>query len=903
MTHDEQQAPAWHSLSIDDVLARVDASRDGLTNEEARRRLEEHGPNRLPVTKPLSWLKIFLHQFASPLIVTLIVAGIVAALAGETTDAAFIAAVLVINAIIGGFQEWKAEKSSHALQSMMHSHATVKRSGHVVDVDAEEIVPGDVATIEPGVRVTADMRLISSNGLEIDESLLTGESVAVEKDADWIGGDVSTPVGDRLNMAYAGSMVSRGRGKAVVVGTATDTEVGRLAISLGDTTGGKPPLLIRMARFSRAIGIIVVFAATAAAVLGSVLRGWSLTEMFMFGVALAVAAIPEGLPVALTVALAVATNRMAQRGVIARRLAAVEGLGSCTYIATDKTGTLTRNELTVRLIAIAGGQRFSVTGPGNEPEGEIEPEEERGDPSRLEEVERLLRTAVLCNEAELRRGADGWDAVGDPTDVALLVAGGKAGFEREQLLRETPEVGSIPFESENRYAALFVEAPGREANVIAHVKGGVEQVLSMCAFDAEADADAAAELATDLSAEGFRVLAFAAGAADRPAAKEQPGPPRVLGFLGFACMIDPLREGAADAVASCNSAGIVVTMVTGDHPITALAIARELGLADSMQQVVTGSDIEVAGPDGLPGLIEATRVYARMSPHQKLDLVNAAREAGHFVAVTGDGVNDAPALRAANLGVAMGKAGTDVAREASDLVITDDDFTTIVTGIEQGRIAYDNVRKVGFLLVSTGAAEVFLIMGALVLGLPVPLLAVQLLWLNLVTNSIQDVALAFERSEGDVLERPPRAPNERIFDRLMIERTLVSAVTMSAIALGVLWYVTKAGMEMDAARNMVLLLMVFFENVQVGNSRSERKSIFRHSPLKSPILLTGTLAALGVHIASLFIPFMQRALGTAPVDFGAALILAALAMTLAATSEVHKWFYRRRHPRKSDPVH
>jgi P-type Ca2+ transporter type 2C len=896
----------WHTTELATLLAELQSSEHGLSEDEAARRLAEQGPNRLPRAEPPGIGRILVRQFQNPLIYILALAAAVSVGVGEVVDAGFIVGVLILNAAIGGYQEWRAEKSSHALQHLLTTRATVVRTGEAVEMDAEMLVPGDVVWLESGNRVPADIRLLSSQGLDVDESLLTGESLSVVKDAGW-SGLASTPLGDRLNMAYAGSIVARGRAKGVVVATGANTVVGRLARDVTGATAGKPPLLIRLERFTRVIGIAVLAAAVLAGVLGVVHRGHSVTDMFMFAVALAVSAIPEGLPVALTVALAVATTRMVRRGVIVRRLAAVEGLGSCTLIGSDKTGTLTCNELTVRAVVLADGAHFEVTGEGYAPAGEVIEKREQGaapvrdDAARKAALEPLVRVAALCNEASLHHRDQAWSWRGDPTDVALLAFGHKLDWTREAALEQFPQVNQIPFEPERKYAATFHHA---ETGGYVAVKGAPERVLAMCRFAGEDDHERLSRLAIEMAAQGHRVIALAEGFLDREvAASQTPDEPENLAFLGLVGMLDPLRPGVREAVAACARAGVQTTMITGDHPVTALAIARDLGLAREPDEVVSGADLLNVSGDELERLIAKTRVFARVAPDQKLEIVEAARKAGHFVAVTGDGVNDAAALRAANIGVAMGKGGTDVAREAADLVITDDNFATIVAGVEEGRIAYDNVRKVIYLLISTGAAEVVLVMLSLIAGLPLPLLPVQLLWLNLVTNGIQHVALAFEPGEDDTLKRPPRSPTEPIFNRLMLERMLVGSTVMGVVAFVAFGRMLDAGFSEPAARNTLLLLMVLFENVHIGNCRSETTSLFRLSPLRSPILLAGVLTAFLVHLGSMYLPPTQALLQIAPVSIEIWVVLVGLALSVAVAMELHKLSWRLRYGDRKGSEH
>jgi magnesium-transporting ATPase (P-type) len=589
----------------------------------------------------------------------------------------------------------------------------------------------------------------------------------------------------------------------------------------------------------------------------------------------------------MTVALAIATTRMAKRGVIVRRLTAVEGLGSCTLIATDKTGTLTVNELTVREVRLPDGQTFTVTGEGFVPDGRVLKDGEPVEPGCQPDLDALARAGVLCNESDLHQRDGHWEWRGDAVDVALLSFGCKVGWRREATLDAHPQINEIPFESEHQFAATFNVVEGA---VRVLVKGAPERIVAMC--DGIKDTSAVESMALEMAARGLRVIALAEGSGQEGADRTRaPSEPSQLTFLGFVGMIDPLRSGVREAVQACHDAGVEVAMVTGDHRVTALAIARDLDLAHEESQVVTGPELTDKTPEELARIVQRVRVFARVAPRQKLEIVEAARQAGHFVAVTGDGVNDAPALRTANIGVAMGKAGTDVAREAAELVISDDNFATIVASIEEGRIAYDNIRKVIYLLISTGAAELVLMGFAVVTGSPLPLLPVQILWLNLVTNGIQDVALAFEPGEGDVLKRKPRPPRERIFNRLMIERTVVAAAVAGIVGFAAFYWMIDQGWEESAARNVLLLMMVLFENFHIGNCRSETKSAFTLSPFRSPILLTGVITAFLIHVAVMHVPFMQGLLGTAPVSPTTWLVAAALAVIVVPAIEIHKWLW------------
>ncbi len=894
MTKQQSANIPWHSKEVPELLAELSTPNNGLTKEEAEKRLKTHGPNILPSKPPPTWWEILGRQFKSALIYILGLAALVSFVIGDYTDAFFIAAVLAINALIGGFQEWRAEQNAQALKKLLQIRANVERDGDIQEINAEDVVPGDVIWLESGNRVPADIRILTAHKLEVDESLLTGESFGVFKDPLWIG-KPETPMADRLNIGHAGSTIIRGRGKGVVVATGMKTSIGQLAKNVMLTSGGKSPLLVRMEQFSKMVAIAVLTAASLLAIIGIIGQGHGIKEMFMFGVALAVSAIPEGLPVAMTVALAVGSSRMAERGVIIRQLAAVEGLGSCTLIASDKTGTLTCNELTVREIRLAQGEMFEVTGEGFIPEGQIL---FQGCPVKATEhpgLEWLTRAAVLCNEADLHHRGETWTWRGDPTDIAFLSMGYKMDGKPHTALEQFPIVNQIPFEPEYQFSASYHKVNGE---TMVFVKGAPERVLSMCGMTQSGEDTKKLHLvAEDMAQQGYRVLAFAHKKITEDINPSHvPPEPAGLDFLGFVGMIDPLRPGVREAVAACGSSGIKVSMVTGDHPKTALAIARGLGLATDPAQVVNGQDLTGKSDEDLREIVQQARVFARVAPHQKLSLVKALQDTGHFVAVTGDGINDAPALRAANIGVAMGKCGTDVAREAAELVISDDNFATIVNGIEEGRVTYDNIRKVIYLLISTGAAEIVMITLAVTLGMPLPLLPVQILWLNLITNGIQDVALAFEPSEGDVLTRPPRPSREPIFNRLMIERTVIAALVMGLVGFFLFKYLLQTGWTESAARNTLLLLMVLFENVHIANCRSETKSAFSMSVFRSPILFYGVITAFTIHVMTMYLPLGQKVLNTEPVVFSTWLLVLGCALSILVVMEIHKWFWNHRHP-------
>ncbi|MDJ0823926.1 MAG: HAD-IC family P-type ATPase [Rhodobacter sp.] len=885
-----------HTPNIEDILSALNVSRHGLTRAEAADRLQRLGPNALPHTKPPSAFRVFLRQFASPLIYVLVLAALVSMLIQEWSDAVLIAAVLLVNAVIGTLQEYSAQRAAEALNKLVTTKARVLRDGDAFLVDSEDLVPGDVVRLESGDKVPADMRLLSGRDLEVDESLLTGESETVIKDDEAVL-PADSALGDRVNMVFAGTMVARGRQHAVVVKTASDTQLGKIAAGVLTKRPVKAPLIVRMERFTRRIAIAVAIASVTMAAI-ALTRGTPLDEVFLLAVALAVSAIPEGLPVALTVALAIGMQRMAKRNVIVRRLVAVEALGSCTFIATDKTGTLTENRLAARRIVFPGADPWEVTGEATEPTGSIHTPKGSPSPAAHEVLARLSRAAVLANDGFLGHRDGGWITEGDAVDVALLIMAHKGGTIRAETVNAYPEVAAIPFESERQFCASLNAVNGKN---YAFAKGAFERVLTFCRSMATPEGDVpldphlVEDQAEALASQGFRVIALAGG-------EIEPGTDGVfteehlsgLTFLGLVGIIDPLRTEAKAAVTACREAGIEVAMVTGDHPTTAATIAAELNLIQSPDQVVTGPSIKLAENEAeLDALVKRGRVFARVEPQQKLQIVQSLQRSGYFVAVSGDGANDAPALRAAQVGVAMGESGTDVARETADIIITDDNFASIVAGVEEGRIAYANVRKVIFLLISTGAAELVLFALALFAGLPLPLLAVQLLWLNLVTNGIQDVALAFEPGEGDELRQPPRAPREPVFNRLMIERVVLSALVMGIVAFTLFQWLLSTGMTLDEARNSTLLLMVLFENVNVFNSRSETRSAFRHNLLRNKLLLIGTVVAQLIHIGAMYTPWISDVLHIQPVSLEHWATLLAAALSILVVMEIYKAVHKR----------
>jgi len=899
--HPHAAGVLWHALPIEKVYETLRSGPEGLSEEEAAVRLAQYGKNVLPAGKTPGIAEIIFHQFRSPLIYILLAAGIISILIGDVKDAGFIFLVVLINAAIGAAQEWKAEQSARQLQSLLQVTARTRRHGSWKNLPAEELVIGDVVLLESGMKVPADMRILHAAGLTIDESLLTGESVAVQKTVGVMEED--TLIADRANMAYAGSTVVTGRGCGIVTATGTKTEVGQIAEAVSGTESAKPPLLIRMEEFSHKVGILIIAASVVMAI-AALSKGIPPVEVFFLAVALIVSAIPEGLPVAITVALSIAASRMAKRNVIVRKLAAVESLGSCTTIATDKTGTLTMNQQTVQALFIPPDVTVEVTGVGYEPgEGSLLVHGQPPGEPVLQAARNLARASVICNEGTLYSDNGKWVHSGDAMDVALLALGYRAGLSPDEVKNSIRVVALVPFESERMYAAVYyTEDAGSGAPVKIAVKGAAEAILPYCrtmltpSGTVPLDRGRVEAHLTSMMERGFRVLAVAGGTLESP-----PGPDPTLvhtrpelSLLGLAGFIDPLRPDVRESVKVAHEAGIDVVMITGDHPRTAFAIARELDITHDPAEVMTGKELSAMGDATLPAygeMIERARVFARVTPVQKMEIVDCLVTRGHFVAVTGDGVNDAPALRRANIGVAMG-SGTDVAKDTASMIVTDDNFSSIVAGVEEGRFAYDNIRKVTYLLISTGLSEVVLFILTLLAGLPIPLLAVQLLWLNLVTNGIQGVALAFEAGEKDAMKRRPRSPGEGIFNSLMVKETLLSGLTIGVVAFIFFWWLNANGFEETMARNLLLLLMVLFENFHVFNCRSELHSLFSVPLRNNYFLVLGVVVMQGLHIISLHVPLMQDLLGLAPVTLDQWFLCLCVGSSIIVVMEIFKVLHR-----------
>jgi magnesium-transporting ATPase (P-type) len=883
----------WHGRRAEDVLEKfgTDATR-GLTGAEARRRLAVHGPNRLPEAVRRGPLVRFLLQFHNPLIYVLLAAGAVTLWLEHYIDAGVIIGVVVVNAIIGFVQEGKAERALDAVRAMLASRATVVRDGERREIDAAEVVPGDVVLIESGTKVPADLRLVRLRNLRVNEAALTGESVPVEKSLDAV--DPEAPVGDRRCMAYSGTVVTYGQARGVVVATGSDTEIGRIGTLVSDVGQIVTPLVRRLDQFAKQITLFILVVGALTFLYGHYVARMPAIDIFLAVVGLAVAAIPEGLPAIVTITLAIGTTLMAKSRAIVRRLPAVETLGSVTVICTDKTGTLTCNEMTAVEVLLPR-RTVHVTGAGYAPEGGFRDGGEPMEPQAAADLLELCRCALLCNDAILRRDDTGeWVLEGDPTEGALVALALKAGLEQSAERERTPRVDEIPFESERCFmATLHHDHAGR---AFIYVKGAPECVLGLCAGgadDAPVDAHAWSSRMESAAQQGQRLLALARAEVSpaTTALSEADLPPR-LELLGMVGMIDPPRPEAVAAVDHCRRAGIRVKMITGDHLVTAAAIGRQLGLDGG--QPLSGATVEQLDDDALADRVRQTDVIARASPEHKLRLVTVLQRQGELVAMTGDGVNDAPALKAAEIGVAMGARGTDAAREAADLVLTDDNFASIAEAVRRGRVVFDNIKKALLFILPTNGGEAGVILIAVFAGMALPVTAAQILWINMVTAVTLAIALGFEPAERGVMDRPPRPPREPLITRLLLGRILYVTVLMIAVTFGVYEWEIARGSSLETARTAAVNMLVIGELVYLFNVRHFTDHAFARDTLYgNPVAFWACVSLLAMQLAFTYAPPMQHLFRTTALDAASWLLIVALGLAKFLAVEAEKWVLRR----------
>jgi len=888
----------WYQLDAKEVFKRLQTSEEGLSEAQAKKHLDTYGPNTIAEKKETSRLQIFIRQFTSPLIYILLIAALVTFLLQSYTDTGVILTVVVFNAIIGFIQEFKAEESMRALKQLMVPKAKVLRENREKEISSGELVPGDIVLLTSGAKVPADLRLSHTLELKIDESMLTGESLPAEKVTKPIKEKNLSP-GDQRNMAFMGTVVVNGRGRGVVVTTGSQTVLGSIATEVKEAEGIQAPLQQKFHKFSKRIGFVVLAASILLFLIG-IFIGENLKEMFMTAVAAAVATIPEGLPVVLTIALAVGVRRMAKRHAIIRKLAAVETLGSTTVICTDKTGTLTKNEMTVKVI-FDGEHVFDVTGTGYDPEGEILHEWTVPTEEERKNLFMALRIGLLCNESHLYKEDEEVKVDGDPTEGALIVSALKGGLIPEKEKNVYKQMAILPFESERGFMATL-HWNGNDRKRLIFIKGAPEKVLDLCTGCLVAEglrAEAIFQTADRFAKEGMRVLAMAYREA--PETMEELNENNVRGsyiLAGIQGMIDPPRPEVIDAIKGCRQAGIRVVMITGDHPTTAMAIGKMLNISHDTSKALTGREIEEMDDDQLSAKVREVSVFARVAPHHKLRIVDQLMRRGEIVAVTGDGVNDAPALKKGHLGVAMGKKGTDVAKEASDMVITDDNFATIFSAVEEGRVVFDNIRKVVFFLIPTGVAAIGSIIGSILMGLPMPYTPSQLLWINLVTNGFQVIALTFEPKERNVLNRPPRDPREGVMSRILIERTILVGLLISVGVIFKFAHALEEGVSLERARTVAVTTMVFFQFFQAWNSRSESQSIFQISFFSNPWIVYGLIASILAQLALIYLPILQWIFKTEPLTWLEWMKIAAMSLTVILLVEMDKFIRRKQNQRE-----
>lgn len=865
----------YYAMKQEELFQKTKTTSSGLSQKEARKKLERDGLNELPRKKPDSVFKIFFNELMDPIVLLLIVAIIASIIVGEYVDAIAITVIITIDLLMGTFQEKKANNTAEALSNLVREKVKVLRDGKEILIDSTELVVGDYVFLESGDKIAADIRIIEAHNFTVDESILTGESLAVEKNSKKLE-DKDLAINKQTNMVFAGTSVATGRACGIVTGIGVNTQIGLIATTINETKEEKSPLTIRVEKFSKQITIlIIIISIIIAIILAS--KHLPAQEILLSVIALGVSAMPEGLPLALTMALTIASNKMAKQKVVAKKLYSVESLGSCTVIASDKTGTLTVNEQTAKKIVLPTKNEYMISGTGYNTKGEVVGE-------KLSLAKEIAELGVLNNEAKFSTS----EIIGDSIDIAFLVLGEKMKVNTDNIdILET-----IPYESENKYSAVFYKK-GRKTYCT--IKGSIEKVLSFCnsinglkGFDTKKLENQNESLAK----EGYRVIALAVGEVkekDEYTEQDIKG----LKFMGLVGFIDPIRKEAVSAIDKCREAGIKVLMITGDHPLTAYKISQDLKLTNSFDEVTTGDEVEEylkKSEKEFDEFVKSKKVFTRVTPIEKLKIVESLKRQGEFVAVTGDGVNDAPALRTANIGIAMG-SGTDIARETAKMIVIDDNFNSIVNGVLEGRVAYSNIRKITYFLISCGLAEVLFFCLAIALDMPVPLVAIQLLWLNVVTDGIQDFALSFEKAEKGIMKEKPRDPKSSLFDKELITEILISGITIGLIVFGLWYYLIKInGMETSLARGYVVALMIIIQNIHAFNCRSEKKSTFTIPVGSNPIFIVGVIGSVLLGLAVMEIPFLSVFLKTHSIPFVHLEMLFLLGAIIFIVMELYKLF-------------
>jgi len=885
----------WHHCPAEEVTTLLTTHPDrGLSLFEAKHRLERFGPNMVTAKKQKGILIRFLLQFHQPLVYILLAAAFITLILQEWVDSSVIFGVVIVNAIIGFIQESKAEKAIESLKQMMTTQATVLRDGKWTQIDSTQLVPGDIVRIQSGDKVPADVRLLTCRDLQVDESALTGESVPVIKKTGTLNPD--TILADRHNMAYAGTLVTYGQAQAVVVATGDKTETGRISEMIAEAVDLSTPLTVKIASFSKILLIAILFLAALTFGVG-LWRGEGIVDMFMAAVALSVGAIPEGLPAAVTITLAIGVSRMAKRKAIIRKLPAVETLGSTTVICSDKTGTLTENQMTVRRI-YAGNEYFDVQGNGYAPEGKIlsgNMDIAGNLPAALSET---LLAGLLCNDSRLVEADGLWRVEGDPTEGALITAAAKAGLTPKPALEERPRLDVIPFESERQFMATLHKMG---SDNFLYLKGAIEKVLEACSDALLSDGTATGlnrqdilQKSDELAAGGLRVLALARKKVDKDKL-DVDDCLSDLTFLGLQGMIDPPRAEAIAAVGVCRKAGINVKMITGDHAVTATEIARQLGIGriegreNDKPETLTGKQLENLSDEEMIEKAGNTSVFARVAPEQKLRLVEALQARNQVVAMTGDGVNDAPALKQANIGIAMGITGTDVSKEAADMVLTDDNFASITAAVEEGRRIFDNLVKFITWTLPTNGGEGLVILAAIMAGVALPILPVQILWINMTTAVLLGLMLAFEPGEKDVMNYPPRRPESPILSGILIGRIALVSVLMLAAVFTVFNWQKGDGYPVEVARTVAVNLFIMIELTYLFNCRSLTRSMFKIGLFSNPWVLVGSGLMIVLQLLFTYTPFMNKIFHSAPISANDWGLIAVIAIAVYGMIGLEKW--------------
>ncbi|MBN0986747.1 cation-transporting P-type ATPase [Amphritea pacifica] len=891
----DRKQTVWHTCTSEQIYSLLETSPQGLTAEQVNKRQQQYGANRLPAPPRRSGLMRLLAQFNNVLIYVLVIAALITAALGHQVDSGVIVAVVLINALVGFFQEGKAEKAIDAVRNMLSQQAVVIRNGHRQQVPAEQLVPGDIVFIQSGDRVPADLHLHKLKALNIDEALLTGESVPVSKQTEPVAAEAD--LGDRTNLAFSGTLVSFGQGTGTVIATGADTEIGRISTLLAEVSTLTTPLTRQLDSFARWLTGTILLIAIATMMFGYWIRDYALGDMFLAAVGLAVAAIPEGLPAIITIALAIGVQRMAKRHAIIRRLPAVETLGSVSVICSDKTGTLTRNEMTVTSVVMARCSA-DISGVGYNPHGTFTCRHQDLNLHNLTELQLLCQASVLCNEAQLIQKEGEWLIEGDPTEGALLVLGAKSGLDLHELHQQMPTDDLIPFESEHRFMATLHH--DHKGTGVVYIKGAIEAVLSRCQWQQEGEItpplDQAFWIAQQelIASQGKRTLALAT--------LHLPEEQRVLHFsdisnnltlLGLVGIIDPPRDEAIDAVQKCHQAGIRVKMITGDHVITATAIAMQMGITQS-PKALTGHQIEQMTDTQLEAVVEDTDVFARASPEHKLRIVKSLQAREHVVAMTGDGVNDAPSLKRANVGTAMGVKGTEAAKEASEMVLADDNFASITYAIEEGRTVFDNISKSILFILPTNGGEALTVLAAIALGTLLPVTPAQILWVNMITAVTLALALTFEPTEPDVMQRPPRNTRNAILSPFMIWRIVFVSLLMVSGTFGLFLWERSNGTDIDTARTIAVNTLVVLEVFYLLNSRFLTRPVLnRDGLLGNRYALYAIVLVMLFQLIFTYLPIMQLFFHTTPIDAAAWGKILAVGLILFIAVELEKTLIHR----------